>query len=70
MALEVDPNTTSRVELEHYAIKLLRVGGRDVDVEAIRAELAGRVWQNHNPYAGAHEALDAGRAPVRGAPLP
>lgn len=49
--LEVDPATTSRVELEHYMASLLAEGGRDVDVEAIRAELAGRVWQHHNPYA-------------------
>jgi hypothetical protein len=48
--LEVDASTTSRVELEPYLRKLLRIGGRAADVETIRAELASRVWQNHNPY--------------------
>jgi hypothetical protein len=51
MALEVDPATTSRVVLEHLALSLIREGGQDEDVEAIRAELASRVWQGTNPYA-------------------
>lgn len=50
MTLEVDPATTSRVELEPYGVKLARLG-RTADLERIRAELAARVWQNHNPYA-------------------
>ena len=56
MALELDPATTSRVELEHYAIALIREGGREFDVATIRAELAQRVWQNHNPYAQGSES--------------
>jgi hypothetical protein len=51
MTLEVDPTQTSRVELEHLALSLIAEGGQDDDVEAIRAELASRTWQNHNPYA-------------------
>jgi len=50
MALELNPATTSRVELEPYAAKLRRMPGRAFDAEAIRAELAARVWQWHNPY--------------------
>jgi hypothetical protein len=51
MTLEVDPTQTSRVELEHLALSLVREGGQEADVEAIRAELATRTWQGTNPYA-------------------
>jgi len=51
MTLEVDPTQTSRVELEHLALSLIREGGQEADVETIRAELASRVWQGQNPYA-------------------
>ena len=50
MTLEVDPTQTSRVELEHLALSLIREGGQEADVEAIRAELSRRVWQGTNPY--------------------
>jgi hypothetical protein len=48
--IDLDLTTTSRVELEHVLASLLREGGRTEDVEAIRAELASRTWQNINPY--------------------
>lgn len=51
MALEVDPATTSRVELEPYLCKLARDPARADDAAAIRAELAARPWQGFNPYA-------------------
>ena len=73
MALEVDPAVTSRVQLEPYARALIRKGNRAEDVEAIRVELASRVWQNVNPYL-AGEAYRAYRSnqtePPPGAPLP
>ena len=47
----LDLTKTSRVELEHLALSLDREGGQDAKVEAIRAELATRVWQGPNPYA-------------------
>jgi hypothetical protein len=40
----------SRAELEPLLADAIRDGRTD-DAEAIRAELAGRTWQNHNPYA-------------------
>ena len=48
--MEINPATTSRVELEPYGAKLARQGDRAFDLETIRAELAARVWQWHNPY--------------------
>jgi hypothetical protein len=60
MTLEVDPTQTSRVELEHLALSLILEGGQEADVEAIRAELATRVWQWHNPYSGAAGGLSSG----------
>jgi len=52
MTLEgLDLANTSRPELEHVALSLIREGGQEADVEAIRAELASRTWQRHNPYA-------------------
>jgi hypothetical protein len=50
MALDLDLDNTSRVELEHVLARCVALGHGD-DAAAIRAELAGRVWQNHNPYA-------------------
>ena len=47
---DLDLANTSRPELEHLALSLIREGGQEADVEAIRAELASRVWQAHNPY--------------------
>lgn len=47
-----DQGGLSRVSLEPWLARCLRVG--DVaTAEAIRAELAGRTWQWHNPYAPA-----------------
>lgn len=40
----------SRVELEQL-LYLAVVGGHADEAAAIRAELAARTWQNHNPYA-------------------
>jgi len=40
----------SRVELEPVLGRALAIGDT-ADAEAIRAELAGRTWQNVNPYA-------------------
>lgn len=51
MALEVNPATTSRVELEPYLAKIALDPARADDAEAIRAALAARVWQGFNPYA-------------------
>lgn len=42
----------SRVELEHVLLRAY-VLGNDADVAAICNELAGRTWQNRNPYADA-----------------
>ena len=42
----------SRVELEHRLAADLCLGtpGAIAEADAIRLELAARVWQNHNPY--------------------
>lgn len=45
-----DPTGLSRVELEHVLARSLEMG-LDDDADAIVTELAGRTWQNHNPYA-------------------
>lgn len=45
-----DLSRLSRVELEHVLGRAIAVGD-EADVAAIRAELAGRTWQNINPYA-------------------
>jgi hypothetical protein len=73
--MEVNPATTSRVELEPYGAKLARQGDRAFDLELIRAELAARVWQWHNPYAYGWPpelmARNVGmREPPPGTPLP
>jgi hypothetical protein len=52
--LDLDLASTSRVELEHVLVRVVRVEGPEAfDAAAIRAELASRTWQNHNPYAEA-----------------
>jgi hypothetical protein len=48
--LDIDPWTTSRVEVEHYMAALIVEGDRAADVEQCRAALAARTWQWHNPY--------------------
>jgi hypothetical protein len=45
-----DLGRLSRVELEPV-MRRAAVLGDAAEVEAIRAELAGRTWQNLNPYA-------------------
>lgn len=45
-----DPTGLSRVELEPVLAMLVETG-RDAEAAAVRAELAGRTWQNVNPYA-------------------
>lgn len=40
----------SRVELEPVLVSLTLQGEQE-RADAIRAELAGRTWANHNPYA-------------------
>jgi hypothetical protein len=54
MALDLDLANTSRVELEHVLVRCVELGHVE-DAAAIRAELASRTWQNHNPYAPAPE---------------
>lgn len=46
----LDPTGLSRVELEPLLAAAVEEG-RDAEADAIRAELAGRTWQNVNPYA-------------------
>lgn len=44
-----DLSRLSRVELEHVLLRAVDVG--DVEqAQVIRDELAGRTWQNLNPY--------------------
>lgn len=45
-----DPTGLSRVELEHVLARDLCIPDPE-SAERIRVELAGRVWQNVNPYA-------------------
>lgn len=47
-----DPTGLSRVELEPVLARDLALGDA-AGAEAIRAELAARVWQHTNPYAEA-----------------
>lgn len=49
-AVDLDLANASRVELEPVLAMCLATGNL-VDAAAIRAELAARTWQNHNPYA-------------------
>jgi hypothetical protein len=51
--LDLDLDATSRVELEHVLAACVERGTPEslADAAAIRAELAARTWQNHNPYA-------------------
>lgn len=47
-----DQGGLSRVSLEPWRARCLRVG-EDATADAIATELGARVWQWHNPYAGA-----------------
>lgn len=49
----LDMMDLSRVLLEPWMARCLRVGTPEAlaTAEAIRAELATRTWQSHNPYA-------------------
>lgn len=46
----MDLTRLSRVELEPLLAAAV-ADGDEVEAEAIRAELASRTWQWHNPYA-------------------
>jgi hypothetical protein len=63
MALDLDLDSASRVELEPVLAACVRRGTPEslADAAAIRAELASRVWQNHNPYAPVVELAALGR---------